>query len=102
MQKHKRNKLWRKRKRQHAGEMLAKVVPEHERFNQVDQEGNEWRAREIAKETAKRKVEKMKEIAKQKANEEIRRLESELELLLIVEKLQELQSISQKLTKQGL
>uniref|UniRef100_A0A251V0K8 Uncharacterized protein n=2 Tax=Helianthus annuus TaxID=4232 RepID=A0A251V0K8_HELAN len=97
MQKHKRNKLWRKRKRQHAGEMLAK---EHERFNQVDQEGNEWRAREIAKETAKRKVEKMKEIAKQKANEEIRRLESELELLLIVEKLQELQSISQKLTKQ--
>ncbi|MFS7897525.1 hypothetical protein Hanom_Chr00s009678g01743391 [Helianthus anomalus] len=44
----------------------------------------------------------MKEIAKQKANEEIRRLESELELLLIMEKLQELQSISQKLTKQGL
>ncbi|KAJ0633645.1 putative programmed cell death protein [Helianthus annuus] len=99
MQKHKRNKLWRKRKRQRVGEMLAK---ERERFNQVDQEADEWRAREIAKETAKRKVEKMKEIAKQKANEERRRLESELELLLIVEKLQELRSIRiQKLTKQG-
>ncbi|XP_076956916.1 U11/U12 small nuclear ribonucleoprotein 59 kDa protein-like [Bidens hawaiensis] len=99
IQKHKRNKLWRKRKRQRVGEMLAK---ERERFDQVDQEADEWRAREIAKETAKRKVEKMKEIAKQKANEERRRLESELELLLIVEKLQELRSIRiQKLTKQG-
>ncbi|KAI7740105.1 hypothetical protein M8C21_010323 [Ambrosia artemisiifolia] len=100
IQKHKRNKLWRKRKRQRIGEMLAKV--EREQFDQVDQEADEWRAREIAKEIAKRKVEKMKEIAKQKANEERRRLESELELLLIVEKLQELRSIRiQKLTKQG-
>ncbi|KAD4180175.1 hypothetical protein E3N88_28766 [Mikania micrantha] len=99
MQKHKRNKLWRKRKRQRIGETLAK---EHEQFDQVDQEADEWRAREIAKEIAKRKVEKMKEIAKQKANEERRRLESELEFLLIVEKLQELRSIRiQKLTKQG-
>ncbi|XP_076924678.1 U11/U12 small nuclear ribonucleoprotein 59 kDa protein-like [Bidens hawaiensis] len=99
IQKNKRNKLWRKRKRQRVGEMLAK---ERERFDQVDQEADEWRAREIAKETAKRNVEKMKEIAKQKANEERKRLESELELLLIVEKLQELLSIRiQKLTKQG-
>ncbi|KAK9074273.1 hypothetical protein SSX86_006870 [Deinandra increscens subsp. villosa] len=99
MQKHKRNKLWRKRKRRRNGEMLAK---EREQFDRVDQEADEWRAREIAKEIAKRKVEKMKEIAKQKANEERRRLESELELLLIVEKLQELRSIRiQKLTKQG-
>ncbi|XP_024962591.1 uncharacterized protein LOC112502823 [Cynara cardunculus var. scolymus] len=46
-------------------------------------------------------VEKMKEIAKQKAKEEQRRLESKLELVLIVEKLQELRSIRiQKLTKQ--
>ncbi|KAI3818542.1 hypothetical protein L1987_12352 [Smallanthus sonchifolius] len=99
IQKHKRNKLWRKRKRQRVGEMLAK---EREQFDQVDQEADEWRAREIAKEIAKRKVEKMKEIARQKANEERRKLESELELLLIVEKLQELRSIRiQKLTKQG-
>nr|XP_043624344.1 U11/U12 small nuclear ribonucleoprotein 59 kDa protein [Erigeron canadensis] len=99
MQKHKRNKLWRKRKRRRIGEMLAK---EREQFEQVDQEADEWRAREIAKEIAKQKVEKMKEIAKQKAKEERRKLESELEQVLIVEKLQELRSIRiQKLTKQG-
>lgn len=99
MQKHKRNKLWRKRKRRRIGKMLAK---EREQFDQADQEADEWRASEIAKEIAGRKVEKMKEIAKQKAKEERRRLESELELVLIVEKLQELRSIRiQKLTKQG-
>ncbi|XP_071735918.1 U11/U12 small nuclear ribonucleoprotein 59 kDa protein [Rutidosis leptorrhynchoides] len=99
IQKRKRNKLWRKRKRQRIGEMQAK---ERERFDQADQEADEWRCREIAKEIAKRKVEKMKEIAKQKAKEERRKLESELELVLIVEKLQELRSIRiQKLTKQG-
>ncbi|XP_024988935.1 U11/U12 small nuclear ribonucleoprotein 59 kDa protein isoform X2 [Cynara cardunculus var. scolymus] len=99
MQKHKRNKLWRKRKRRRIGEMIAKEL---EQFEQADQEADEWRASEIAKEIAGRKVEKMKEIAKQKAKEERRRLESELELVLIVEKLQELRSIRiQKLTKQG-
>lgn len=99
MQKHKRNKLWRKRKRKRIGEMLAK---EREQFDKVDREADEWRAMEIAKEIAKRKVEKMKEIAKQKAKEERRRLESELELVLIVEKLQELRSLRiQKLTRQG-
>ncbi|GJU37469.1 hypothetical protein Tco_1185823 [Tanacetum coccineum] len=99
IQKHKRNKLWRKRKRRRIGEMLAK---ERERFEQADQEADEWRAKEIAKEIAMRRVEKMKEIAKQKAKEERRKLESELELVLIVEKLQELRSIRiQKLTKQG-
>ncbi|EOX95841.1 Programmed cell death protein 7 isoform 3 [Theobroma cacao] len=97
--KSKRNKLWRKRKRKRIAEMLSK---ERERFDQADREADEWRAREIAKDIASRKVEKMKEIAKLKAKEEKMRLESELELVLIVEKLQELRSIRiQKLKKQG-
>ncbi|XP_059634281.1 U11/U12 small nuclear ribonucleoprotein 59 kDa protein [Cornus florida] len=99
IQKSKRNKIWRKRKRKRVAEMLAK---EREQFDQVDQEADEWRAREIAKDIAKHKVEKMKEIAKHKAKEERERLESELELILMVEKLQELRSIRiQKLKKQG-
>ncbi|KAK2650240.1 hypothetical protein Ddye_017729 [Dipteronia dyeriana] len=51
--KSKRNKMWRKRKRKHIAEMVAK---EHEQFEQADQEADEWRAREIAKDIAKRKV----------------------------------------------
>lgn len=99
IQKHKRNKLWRKRKRKRVAEMVAK---ERELFDQANQEADEWRAREIAKDIAKRKVEKMKEIAKIKAKEERRKFESELELVLTVEKLQELRSIRiQKLKKQG-
>ncbi|PON32692.1 Programmed cell death protein [Parasponia andersonii] len=99
IRKSKRNKLWRKRKRKRTAELLAK---ERERFDQTDQEADEWRAREIAKDIAKRKVENMKEIAKLKAKEEGKKLESELELVLIVEKLQELRSIRiQKLKKQG-
>ncbi|CAA3006282.1 U11/U12 small nuclear ribonucleoprotein 59 kDa protein [Olea europaea var. sylvestris] len=99
IQKYKRNKLWRKRKRRRVAEKIAK---EHEQFDEMDKEADEWRAREIAKDIAKSKVEKMKEIAKVKAKEEKRRLASELELVLIVEKLQELRSIRiQKLKKQG-
>ncbi|KAK8971976.1 hypothetical protein V6N11_001644 [Hibiscus sabdariffa] len=99
IKKSRRNKLWRKRKRKRIAESLAK---EHERFDQADREADEWRAREIAKDIASRKVEKMKEIAKLKAKEEKRRLESELELVLMVEKLQELRSMRiQKLKKQG-
>lgn len=99
MHKYKRNKLWRKRKRKRVAEKLAK---EREQYDQIDMEADEWRAREIAKDIATRKVEKMKEIAKLKAKQEKRRLESELELALIVEKLQELRSIRvQKLKKQG-
>ncbi|XP_052194784.1 U11/U12 small nuclear ribonucleoprotein 59 kDa protein [Diospyros lotus] len=99
IQKYNRNKKWRKRKRKRIAEMLAK---ERELFDQADQEADEWRAREIAKDIAKRKVEKMKEIAKLKAKEEKKILESELELVLIVEKLQELRSLRiQKLKKQG-
>ncbi|KAF6154548.1 hypothetical protein GIB67_027821 [Kingdonia uniflora] len=99
IQKHKRNKLWRKRKRKHIAEALTK---DRERFDQTDQEADEWRAREIANDIASRKVEKMKEIAKLKAKEDRERLESELELILIVEKLQELRSVRiQKLKKQG-
>ncbi|KAA0048935.1 U11/U12 small nuclear ribonucleoprotein 59 kDa protein isoform X1 [Cucumis melo var. makuwa] len=128
LSKAKRNKQWRKRKRKCIAESLAKVVffflypklsniftvillfspffivksQERESFDQVDMEADEWRAREIAKDIAKRKVEKMKEIARIKAKEEKKKLDSELELALIVEKLQELRSIRiQKLKKQG-
>ncbi|XXG71900.1 hypothetical protein AAC387_Pa07g1122 [Persea americana] len=99
LQKLKRNKHWKKKRRKHVAEMLCK---ERERYEQADKDADEWRAREIAKDIAKRKVEKMKEIAKLKAKEERQRLESELELVLIVEKLQELRSIRiQKMKKQG-
>ncbi|KAL5070466.1 hypothetical protein RYX36_021353, partial [Vicia faba] len=97
--KSKRNKLWRKKKRKRIAEIMAK---DHERFAQIDQEADEWRAREIAKEITDNKVKKMKEIAKLNVKEEKKKLESELELLLVVEKLQELHSIRiQKLKKQG-
>ncbi|MED6123687.1 hypothetical protein PIB30_051506 [Stylosanthes scabra] len=97
--KSKRNKLWRKKKRKRNAEKLAK---EKEEFHRIDREADEWRAREIAKDAANRKVEKMKEIAKLKAKEEKRKLEAELEQLLVLEKLQELRSIRiQKLKKQG-
>ncbi|OAY84966.1 U11/U12 small nuclear ribonucleoprotein 59 kDa protein [Ananas comosus] len=98
-QKSVRNTRWRKRKRKQFAELLRK---ERENYDKADQEADEWRAREIAKDIARRKMESMKEIAKQKANEERKRLESELELVLVVEKLQELRSIRiQKLKKQG-
>ncbi|KAL2892102.1 U11/U12 small nuclear ribonucleoprotein 59 kDa protein [Bienertia sinuspersici] len=99
--KSKRNKLWRKRKRKRrrVAELLAK---DGEQFEKLDREADEWRAREIAKDMAQQKVEKMKEIAKQKAKEERKKLEAELELALMVEKLQELRTIRiQKLKKQG-
>ncbi|KAL8475936.1 hypothetical protein ACS0TY_028551 [Phlomoides rotata] len=98
-EKYKRNKIWRKRKRRRIAENLAK---EREQFDKIDKETDEWREREVAKDIAQSKVEKMKEIAKLKAKEEKKILESELELVLIVEKLQELRSIRiQKLKKQG-
>lgn len=97
--KSKRNKRWRKMKRKRVAEMIAK---EYERFDEADREADEWRAREIAKDIAKRKMEDMKKIASLKAKEERKRLESELETVLIVEKLQELRSIRiDKLKKQG-
>ncbi|KAK7244184.1 hypothetical protein RIF29_39002 [Crotalaria pallida] len=97
--KSKRNKLWRNKKRKRIAEKLEKEI---EQFEQINREADEWRAREIAKDTANIKVEKMKEIAKLKAKEEKKKLESELELLLVVEKLQELRSMRiQKLKKQG-
>ncbi|KAL5228393.1 hypothetical protein ABZP36_016658 [Zizania latifolia] len=99
LQKSKRNKRWRKRKRKHVAELFQKERADYDR---IDQEADEWRTRQIAKDIAQRKVENMKQIAKKKANEERRRLESELELALMVEKLQELRSIRvQKLKKQG-
>ncbi|CAH9085529.1 unnamed protein product [Cuscuta epithymum] len=99
LQKYKRNKLWRKKKRKRVAEKLAM---EKEKFEQLDKEADEWMAREIAKDVAKQKVAKMKEIAKLKEKEERKTLGSELELALMVEKLQELRSIRiQKLKKQG-
>ncbi|KAF3328680.1 U11/U12 small nuclear ribonucleoprotein [Carex littledalei] len=99
MQKSRRNKLWRKRKRRRVAELLLK---ECEDYDKVDQAADDWRAQEIAKDIARRKVESMKKIAKKKAREEKERLESELELILIVEKLKELRSIRiEKLKKQG-
>ncbi|PIN00655.1 hypothetical protein CDL12_26841 [Handroanthus impetiginosus] len=75
MEKYKRNMLWRRRKRKRIAENLAK---EREIFDQIDKEADEWRAREIAKDIAQLKVEKMKEVAKLKAKEEKKRLESEV------------------------
>ncbi|KAG6511727.1 hypothetical protein ZIOFF_029804 [Zingiber officinale] len=99
LQKCKRNKLWRKRKRKRVAEQVRKLQEDHQK---ADRDADEWRAREIAKDVAMHKVQHMKEIAKLKAKEERKRLESELELLLVVEKLQELRSIRvQKLKKQG-
>ncbi|KAJ8749195.1 hypothetical protein K2173_018667 [Erythroxylum novogranatense] len=99
VRKSKRNKLWRKRQRKRVAEIRQK---ENERYEQTNREADEWRAREIARDAAQVKVEKMKEIAKLKAKEEKKKLESELELVLIVERLQDLRSIRiQKLKKQG-
>ncbi|KAI3857337.1 hypothetical protein MKX03_028997 [Papaver bracteatum] len=52
IQKCHRNKRWRKKKRKSVAEKLTK---ERERFDQADQEADEWRAREIAKDIARRK-----------------------------------------------
>ncbi|CAA7402695.1 unnamed protein product [Spirodela intermedia] len=99
LQKYQRNKRWRKKRRKLVAEKISK---ESEMFDKADKEVDEWRAREIAKDIAKRKVEKMKVIAKLKDKAERKKLESELELILVVEKLQELRSIRiQKLKKQG-
>ncbi|KAI4385266.1 hypothetical protein MLD38_003313 [Melastoma candidum] len=99
IKKSRRNKIWRKKKRKRVAELLVK---EHESFDEVNQHADEWRAREIAKDSAKAKVEKMNDIAKLKAKEERKKLESELEMVLIVEKLRELRSLRiQKMKKQG-
>ncbi|KAG0535836.1 hypothetical protein BDA96_03G012300 [Sorghum bicolor] len=99
LQKYKRNKRWRQRRRKHVAELFQKERADYDR---IDQEADEWRAKQIAKDIAKRKVESMQQIARKKANEERKHLESELELALMVEKLQELRSIRvQKMKKQG-
>ncbi|KAL7121466.1 hypothetical protein ACP275_02G183600 [Erythranthe tilingii] len=53
MEKYKRNKLWRRRKRRRIAQNLAK---EREQFDRLDKEADEWRAREVAKDAAQRKV----------------------------------------------
>ncbi|KAK6140811.1 hypothetical protein DH2020_025441 [Rehmannia glutinosa] len=73
MEKYKRNKLWRRRKRRRIAEKLDR---ECEQFDKIDKEADQWRAREIAKDIAQQKVEKIKEIAKLKAKEK-KKLESE-------------------------
>ncbi|URE29095.1 hypothetical protein MUK42_03478 [Musa troglodytarum] len=73
-------------------------------YDKADQDADEWRARRLPRTWRDtRHVESMKEIAKLKSREERKRLESELELFLVVEKLQELRSIRiQKLKKQAM
>ncbi|KAJ7547225.1 hypothetical protein O6H91_08G075500 [Diphasiastrum complanatum] len=94
-----RNRKWRQRKRHKAAELHRK---KQEHFERADFEADNWRARELAKDIAKRQMEKMKEVAERKAKEERLRLEEELEQVLLVEKLQELRALRiQKLKKQG-
>ncbi|XP_024373957.1 U11/U12 small nuclear ribonucleoprotein 59 kDa protein [Physcomitrium patens] len=94
-----RSRRWRKRKRQRIAETHRK---EQESFEEADHNVDEWRAREIAKSIARSKMEKMKEVAEKKAKEDRARLEAELEMVLMVEKLQELRALRiQKLKKQG-
>ncbi|XP_028547617.1 U11/U12 small nuclear ribonucleoprotein 59 kDa protein-like, partial [Dendrobium catenatum] len=52
LQKYKRNKHWKKRKRKQVAELLQM---EHERYDKADEDADEWRAREIAKDIGKRK-----------------------------------------------
>ncbi|KAL6569571.1 hypothetical protein OROMI_014085 [Orobanche minor] len=52
MEKYKRNKLWRRRKRRRIAENVAR---EHEQFDKINKEADEWRAREIAKDAAQQK-----------------------------------------------
>ncbi|PRQ58328.1 putative programmed cell death protein [Rosa chinensis] len=102
--KSKRNKRWRKRKRKRIAEMIAK---EREGFDEANREADEWRAREIAKDIAKRKMEDMKKIASLKVKEERKRQESKKSFdpsdgFYSIEKLQELRSIRiEKMKKQG-
>ncbi|KAL4393825.1 hypothetical protein AHAS_Ahas02G0090700 [Arachis hypogaea] len=104
-------------------ELLA--VEEREEFHCIDREADEWRAREISKDATNYKMKKMKKIAKLKAKEEKKKLEAEinfrsvqmtgvdfvtlyhftsqLEMVLVVDKLQELRSLRiQKLKKQSM
>ncbi|PRQ58324.1 putative programmed cell death protein [Rosa chinensis] len=102
------NKICKSKRKNNGGKERGRALRrclqrwEHEGFDEADREADEWRAREIAKDIAKRKMEDMKKIASLKAKEERKRLESELETVLIVEKLQELRSIRiEKMKKQG-
>ncbi|BBM99243.1 hypothetical protein MPTK1_1g19830 [Marchantia polymorpha subsp. ruderalis] len=94
-----RNRKWRTRKRRRIAEALRK---ERDRYEEADREADEWRAKEIAKSIAKRKMEKMKILADKKAKEEKARLQQAMEMVVIVEKLQELRALRvAKLKKQG-
>uniref|UniRef100_J3KXW1 Uncharacterized protein n=1 Tax=Oryza brachyantha TaxID=4533 RepID=J3KXW1_ORYBR len=53
LQKSKRNKRWRRKKRKHVAELYQK---EHADYDRIDQEADEWRARQIAKDIAQRKT----------------------------------------------
>ncbi|CAL9130085.1 unnamed protein product [Musa textilis] len=53
LQKSKRNKLSKKRKRKHVAELACKL---REDYDKADQDADEWRAREIAKDMARRKA----------------------------------------------
>ncbi|MQL87722.1 hypothetical protein Taro_020268, partial [Colocasia esculenta] len=53
LQKSKRNKRWRKTKRK---QIVEKISKKQEMFDKADQEADEWRAKEMAKDIAKRKL----------------------------------------------
>ncbi|XP_024542745.1 U11/U12 small nuclear ribonucleoprotein 59 kDa protein isoform X2 [Selaginella moellendorffii] len=95
----KSNRKRRKIKRQHEAEkrrMADKLLEE------ADRQAEEWRTREFARDIAKKKMEEMNDVALKKAKEARLRLEKEMEMVLLVEKLQELRSLRvQKLKKQG-
>ncbi|KAL3690596.1 hypothetical protein R1sor_016905 [Riccia sorocarpa] len=94
-----RNRKWRSRKRMRVAEALQK---ERDNYEAADREADEWRAKEIAKSIAKRKMEKMKALAEKKAKEEKARRQQESEMVILVEKLQELRALRvAKLKKQG-
>ncbi|KAL2649196.1 hypothetical protein R1flu_017324 [Riccia fluitans] len=94
-----RNRKWRSRKRRRVAEALQQ---ERDNYETADREADEWRAKEIAKSIAKRKMEKMKALAEKKAKEERARRQQESEMVILVEKLQELRALRiAKLKKQG-
>ncbi|XP_024529969.1 U11/U12 small nuclear ribonucleoprotein 59 kDa protein [Selaginella moellendorffii] len=69
-------------------------------FEEADRQAEEWRTREIARDIVKKKI---NDVAQKKTVKEARlRLEKEMEMVLVVEKLQELRSLRiQKLKTPG-
>eukprot|EP00850_Spirogloea_muscicola_P018210 SM000164S02272 [mRNA] locus=s164:311681:315274:+ [translate_table: standard] len=94
-----RNRLRRKKLRRRAAVGRSQ---EKNKFDEADQKADQWRAQQIAKDIALRKMQHMKQVAADKAREDRLQLEEELEMMLMVEKLQELRHLRvEKLRRQG-